>query len=48
MMLFHVEQCRWCSVAWQEFEQRPESLLGSTWRDAALFVHVQPPLEKKR
>ncbi len=28
MMLFNIKQCRWRSVAWQEFEQRSESLLG--------------------
>ncbi len=26
MMLFNIKQCRWRSVAQQEFEQRPESL----------------------
>ncbi len=32
MMLFNIKQSRWCSVAWWEFEQRPESLLGAADR----------------
>ncbi len=32
MMLFNIKQCRWRSVARQEFEQRPESLLGAADR----------------
>ncbi len=32
MMLFNIKQCRWRSVARQEFEQRPESLLGTADR----------------
>ncbi len=32
MMLFNIEQCRWRSVARQEFEQCPESLLGNADR----------------
>ncbi len=32
MMLFNIKQCRWRSVARQEFEQCPESLLGNADR----------------
>ncbi len=32
MMLFNIKQCRWRSVARQEFEQCPESLLGAADR----------------
>ncbi len=32
MMLFNIQQCRWRSVARQEFEQRSESLLGAADR----------------
>ncbi len=32
MMLFNIKQCRWRSVARQEFEQRSESLLGAADR----------------
>ncbi len=44
MMLFNIKQYRWRSVAQQEFEQRPESLLGAgqTPNDAA---GVRTPIE---
>ncbi len=32
MMLLNIKQCRWCSVAWQEFEQCSKSLLGAADR----------------
>ncbi len=32
MMLFNIKQCRWHSVALQEFKQHPESLLGAADR----------------
>ncbi len=32
MMLFNIKQCRWRSVARQEFEQRSELLLGAADR----------------
>ncbi len=32
MMLFNIKQCRWGSVARQEFELRPDSLLGAADR----------------
>ncbi len=32
MMLFNIKQCRWRSVARQEFEQHPESLLAAADR----------------
>ncbi len=32
MMLFNIKQCRWRSVARQEFEQCPELLLGAADR----------------
>ncbi len=39
MMLFDIKLCRWRSVALQEFEQCPESLL-----DAADRCRMMPPV----
>ncbi len=43
MMLFNIKQCRWRSVARQEFEQRSESLLGlrtdAEWRRRCAYTH---------
>ncbi len=44
MMLFNIKQCRWRSVALQEFEQRSESLLGAADRrrmTPTVCVHTQ-------
>ncbi len=43
MMLFNIKQCRWRSVALQEFEQHSESLLGATDRrrmTPPVYVHT--------
>ncbi len=40
MMLFNIKQCRWRSVARQEFEQRSESLLGAADRRRAAGVRT--------
>ncbi len=43
MMLFNIKQCRWCSVALQEFEQRSESLLGAAFKGVAHRMRSAAP-----